>query len=97
MDDPRDKPPPDAELPFEEALAQLESAVSALEGGGLGLDAALARYEQGVRLLGRCHTLLDRAERQVALLTGVDPDGTPKTAPFDGAATLRRDATADAD
>ncbi len=71
-------------LPFEDAISRLESAVQQLEGGGLGLDEALSQYEQGVRLVQRCQTLLERAERQVALLTDVDPDGNPQTAPFEG-------------
>jgi exodeoxyribonuclease VII small subunit len=71
------------EVGFEESLRRLDRAVAALEDGELGLDEALARYEEGVRLLGRCKALLDAAERQVALLTGLDGDGTPQTVPFD--------------
>ena len=74
-------------LGFEDALDRLGRVVEALEGGDLGLDAALARYEEGVRLLVRCRSLLDGAEQRVALLTGVDVDGTPRTEPFDAQAT----------
>lgn len=90
-------------LPFEDAISRLEAAVLALENGGIGLDEALSRYEQGVRLLQRCHALLERAERQVALLTGVAPDGTPQTAPFESEGTAanapgrRRGSAPDAD
>jgi exodeoxyribonuclease VII small subunit len=77
---------------FEAALDQLERVVEELEGGALGLDGALAKYEQGVRLLSYCHGLLDGAGRRVAVLTGVDASGTPETAPFDAAATVARDA-----
>jgi exodeoxyribonuclease VII small subunit len=73
---------------FEESLRRLERAVAALEGGELGLDEALARYEEGVRLLGRCKALLDAAERRVALLAGVEDDGTPRAAPFQAPPTL---------
>lgn len=72
---------------FEDALAALERTVEGLEAGDLGLDAALAEYARGVQLLAQCRTLLDAAERSVALLTGVDPDGRPLTAPFDASAT----------
>lgn len=68
---------------FEESLERVEGAVLALERGELGLDEALARYEEGVRLLVRCKALLDAAERRVALLTAVDADGNPQTAPFE--------------
>lgn len=71
---------------FEAALDQLERAVAELEGGALGLDGALAKYEEGVRLLSSCHRLLDGVERRVAVVTGVDASGTPETIPFDAPA-----------
>lgn len=74
-------------ISFEANLRQLEKTVKALEGGDLGLDAALAEYESGIRLLAKCHNLLDEAGRKVALLTGVEDDGSPATAPFDASAT----------
>jgi exodeoxyribonuclease VII small subunit len=82
-------PPPEPELAatFEDALHQLEGIVDELERGAPGLSEALANYELGVRLLARCHGELDRAERSVALLTGVDEAGNPLTAPFDASAT----------
>ena len=79
-------PDDDAALGFEDALRRLDQAVNKLEGGDLDLDSALAEYERGVRLLNRCRTMLDSAERQVAILTGVDDDGRPLTAPFDESA-----------
>lgn len=77
---------------FESALAGLERAVAALESGRLDLDEALKQYEEGVRLLGHCNALLDGAERKVALLTGVNADGIPDTAPFNATATAERNA-----
>jgi exodeoxyribonuclease VII small subunit len=77
----------DPEPSFEDALGRLERIVDELERGAPGLSEALAKYEQGVRLLARCQAELDRAERSVALLTGVDAEGRPLTAPFDAAAT----------
>ncbi len=71
---------------FEQALAELESIVRDLEEGKIGLEDALARYEQGVKLLRRCHELLQRAERQIALLSGVDAEGNPIATPLDDAA-----------
>lgn len=73
---------------FESGLIQLQQTVTALESGTLGLDAALAHYETGIRLLAQCHGLLAQADRKVALLTGVSDDGTPATAPFDASATF---------
>lgn len=54
-----------------------------LEDGELGLNEALDRYEKGVRLLRQCYDLLDRAERKIELLSGIDADGRPITTPLD--------------
>lgn len=78
----------DADPSFEANLRQLEKTVKALEGGDLGLDAALAQYEGGIRLLGSCHAMLDAAGQKVALLTGATEDGKPETADFDATATI---------
>lgn len=57
-----------AEVPFDAALKQLEAVVDRLEGGDLELEAALASFEEGVRLTQRCAEQLDGAERRVELL-----------------------------
>jgi len=85
--DPQEQPaesPPD----FEAALARLEGIVHELEEGQIGLAEALARYEEGVRLLKQCYDLLQSAERRIELLTGVDALGQPVTEGFDDSATL---------
>jgi exodeoxyribonuclease VII small subunit len=68
---------------FEESLAELESIVGQLESGKLSLADALARYEQGVKHLSSCQRMLERAERKIELLSGVDANGNPITRPFD--------------
>lgn len=78
---------------FEADLAELEATVRGLEGGELGLDAALAAYERGVGLLARCHGRLDEAQRRVSLLAGVDEAGEPITEPFDASATVETPPT----
>jgi exodeoxyribonuclease VII small subunit len=70
---------------FEDSLGELEAIVGELESGQLGLSDALARYEEGVKHLKSCHSLLVRAERKIELLSGVDADGQPITEPFDEA------------
>jgi exodeoxyribonuclease VII small subunit len=82
------------DMEFEAALEQLEQIVDELEQGEGDLTKALARYEQGVRLLTHCHGVLDGAERSVALLMEVDASGRPVTAPFDATATAGREAPA---
>jgi exodeoxyribonuclease VII small subunit len=68
---------------FEHSLEALEMIVAELESGKLGLAEALARYEQGVNHLKGCQQLLERAERKIELLSGVDADGNPIARPFD--------------
>jgi exodeoxyribonuclease VII small subunit len=68
---------------FEEALEQLDLIVHELEEGQIGLNEALTDYERGVKLLRHCHDLLQRAERQIALLSGVDAEGNPLSTPLD--------------
>ncbi len=84
---------PDTEPSFEDAVKQLDRIVESLERGEPELTSALAKYEKGVKLLTQCYRLLDRAEQSVALLTGVDPQGNPLTAPFDASATLSKETT----
>ena len=82
-----DAPDPADSLRFEDALGDLERIVRELEEGQLGLDDALRRYEQGVKLLRRCYDLLQGAERRIELLSGLDAYGNPITEPFDDQAT----------
>lgn len=78
--------PAESPLSFEEAAERLEKVVHELEEGSLGLDESLARFEEGIALLRRCHELLQRAERRIEMLTGVDAQGNPITTPLDDAA-----------
>ncbi len=85
--------PLETEPTFEEALSQLDRIVESLERGEPDLTSALAKYEKGVKLLTQCYRLLDQAEHSVALLTGVDNQGNPLTAPFDASATLSKETS----
>jgi exodeoxyribonuclease VII small subunit len=75
-------------LTFEAALEQLQTIVHELEEGELGLEASLARFEEGVRLLRTCYVILEQAEQKIEILTGADAAGNPVTAPFDATATF---------
>jgi len=55
-------------LPFEQAFAELETIVKALEEGQQPLEEALALYERGMKLAARCQALLDAAELRVRQL-----------------------------
>ena len=78
---------PPEDRSFEDALAELERTVGELEEGRLGLDEALARYEQGVGLLRHCYEQLRRAEQRVSVLTGLDEEGRPLLRPLKHEAT----------
>jgi exodeoxyribonuclease VII small subunit len=73
---------------FESALKRLEEIVHLLEEGDIGLQESLERYEEGVKLLRQSYDLLERAERRIELLSGVDAEGNPITQPFDDTATF---------
>lgn len=53
------------ELPFEEALSQLEGIVRSLEGGRSTLAQAIAEYERGTALRRHCEAKLAEAEAKV--------------------------------
>jgi exodeoxyribonuclease VII small subunit len=78
---------PDDNLSFEEALAELEVIVRALEDGQVGLEDSLASYEKGVGLLKRCYGQLRQAEQRIQLLAGVDEEGKPMARPFQHSST----------
>ncbi len=72
---------------FEDSLLELERMVRELEDGRLGLEDALARYEQGVGLIKSCYQQLRQAEQRIQLLTGVDEEQRPILQPFKHEAT----------
>lgn len=54
---------------FDQRLARLESIVGELEGGGLGLEFAIERYQEGIALLKECHRSLELYRRRVEELS----------------------------
>lgn len=70
----------DQELGFDERLARLEKLVADLEQGGLGLEASLESYKEGVALLKGCRSQLNGYRKQVEELFA-DADGSLR--PFD--------------
>jgi exodeoxyribonuclease VII small subunit len=68
---------------FEDALAQLEEVVKALEDESVGLEEALKLFERGVKLAQRCRTQLEGVEQRVEQLLAETPEGEePKTEAF---------------
>lgn len=57
---------PVEELTYEQAFAELETIVAALEGNDQPLEQALSLYERGQALARFCAELLDKAELKVS-------------------------------
>lgn len=60
---------PSTQPTFDERLQRLEALVAELEQGGGGLEAALARYAEGVKLLKDCRDSLAMHKKTVEELT----------------------------
>ncbi|TMD67821.1 MAG: exodeoxyribonuclease VII small subunit [Chloroflexi bacterium] len=69
-------------LTFEEAYAQLEAAVIALQDGQMPLERALQYYEEGMKLAQYCNELLQKAELRVQQLS-VDNQGAVISQPLE--------------
>ncbi|MDH4393678.1 MAG: exodeoxyribonuclease VII small subunit [Aquabacterium sp.] len=66
---PADDPVAPQDTPrYEDALAELERLVSAMEGSQLPLDALLDKYRRGAQLLDLCRARLQAVEQQVKVL-----------------------------
>ena len=63
-------PKPVEELTYEEAFAELETIVNALEGEQNPLEQAMSLFERGQALVRRCGELLDGAELKLRKLSG---------------------------
>lgn len=63
-----DSPSNPAAPRYEEALAELERLVGAMEAGQLPLDALLDNYRRGAELLELCRSRLQAVEQQVQVL-----------------------------
>lgn len=68
---------------FEEAIAELEQILGAMESGEVPLEESLVRYERGNYLIAYCRQVLGKAEEQIEQLTKGDaaaPTATPAKA-----------------
>jgi exodeoxyribonuclease VII small subunit len=73
-----------ANMPFEKALAELESIVDRLEKGAVALEESIKLYVRGEALKTHCDGLLKNAEMRIEKIT-LSADGKPKgVAPLDG-------------
>ena len=68
-----------AAMTFEQAIARLGEIVESLEEGEQPLEESIALFEEGMTLAKSSQTILDRAERRIEELLGVDSQGKPVT------------------
>jgi exodeoxyribonuclease VII small subunit len=64
-------------LSFERAIQRLGEIVESLEEGDQPLEESIALFEEGMALAKNSQDILDRAERRIEELLGVDGQGKP--------------------
>jgi exodeoxyribonuclease VII small subunit len=62
---------------FEQAISRLGEIVDSLEEGEQPLEESIALFEEGMTLAKSSQEILDRAERRIEELLGVDGQGKP--------------------
>jgi len=67
---------------FEVYLKQVEETVKSLEGGKLGLEESIEKYETGIKALRQCYGILEQAEKKIQLLVK-EKDGSLTTKDFE--------------
>ena len=71
------------ELTFEQAVSRIDEIVASLEKGDAPLDKSLSLFEEGVKLIETCGTMLDKAEQIVVRLQTAISSEQPKESLFD--------------
>ena len=56
------------EIRYEDLVEELESIVDRIESGEIGLEESIKGYEEGMGLVKRARTILDRAEQRIVEL-----------------------------
>ncbi len=59
-------------LSFEEAIAQLSAIADDIEKGEIGLEDSITKYEEGMKLLAQCQSILTSAEQRIVKLRPED-------------------------
>ena len=57
------------DIKFEDAIKKLEDIAKELEGGELGLDESVKKFEEGMDLSKVCTKMLNEAEKKINILT----------------------------
>jgi exodeoxyribonuclease VII small subunit len=69
-------------LKFEEAMAQLDAIVEAMESGEIGVEESIAKFEEAMALAAHCRRILEEAELRVQRIQ-TDAAGRPQTTPLE--------------
>ena len=84
----------ETDLDFEASLASLEEIVAAMEEEQLPLEELVAKYEQGIQLLGRCETVLAAAKKRLITISARHAGAPGGEDSLDAADRLPHDAPA---
>ena len=68
---------------FEVSAERLTTIVKQLESGELSLEQSLALFEEGIGVARSAQHRLEQAEQRVEELIGLNPQGEPRTRPFE--------------
>jgi len=78
---------------FEKSLARLETIVTEMESGSLGLEDMIARFEEGQALLKFCSGKLNEVERKIEILVSKEDEVVAE--PFDSSAQPETEGAGD--
>ena len=56
------------QVPFETLFGHLEEVIGKLEGEDVNLEESFRLYQEGMTLLNRCNSAIDRVEKKVLIL-----------------------------
>ncbi len=70
------------DMNFEQALAELETIVTALESGKAPLEDSISSFERGIALKKHCEKKLSEAQEKIEKIS-IGPDGVPTASAFE--------------
>lgn len=73
---------PPKNLRFEDAMERLEAIVEAMEGGQIGIEDTIGKFEEAMVLHAHCRKILDDAELRIQKIQ-VNAAGQPMASPVD--------------
>ena len=53
---------------LEDTFNKLEAVLNEMEQGELTLDESVKKYKEGMELLNKCNTMLDKVEKQIVII-----------------------------